>query len=236
MFSIKEYDIPVPAICASIIGKNPKTMKTGLKKAINQSADLAELRLDKLEELSNWQDLLKMDIPIIATNRAKREGGYFKGSESERIEILFDAIDYGASCIDIEFSTPDDKRKKIIEAAEKKNVGVIFSYHDFDKVSPVNELLDRAGKMSDSGCNFVKIVGFSNDFQESLEMLKFLIEFKEKTDFPTIAFAMGEKGEFTRFTAPLLGSSITYTSVEKKTAPGQLGTSTVRKILDKYRY
>ncbi len=56
-----------------------------------------------------------------------------------------------------------------------------------------------------------------------------------KNNGEIIAFAMGEKGEFTRVTAPLVGSPITYASIEIETAPGQLNLSTVKEILEKYR-
>ena len=48
----------------------------------------------------------------------------------------------------------------------------------------------------------------------------------------TIAIAMGKLGSYTRVVAPLLGSPITYASLEGEIAPGQLEIKTTREILD----
>ena len=77
--------------CVSIGEKNPKKIKTILKKALSKS-DFAEIRFDYLK---------KSDIPIVLENskkslsrcvctlRPKSEGGLFVGNESERKSILY---------------------------------------------------------------------------------------------------------------------------------------------------
>jgi len=228
-------ELSTPLICASVIDVDMDSLNSGLEKASKLGADILEIRVDKLEGFPDWGNFLFDEKPVIVTNRSKEEGGYFKGGEEERVEVLLDAINFGVSCVDIEFSTSEELRNKVMKEALKNNVSVIASYHDFEGVPPREKLVDKAVRMSNSGCDFVKIVGFSNDLQESIDILKFLIRSQRDLRTPLIAFAMGEKGKLTRYTAPLLGSPIVYASVVKKAAPGQLDVSTVREILDKYK-
>lgn len=235
MIQLGEYQIQAPAVCVSIIGDDLKSMEKNLEKALNQGADLVELRLDKLKDTSGWKNLIQEEIPTIVTVRSNEEGGYFEGKEEDRIGILLDAIDSEASCVDIELSTSKEKIKEVATEAESKNTSLILSFHNFKEVPPRQELIDKAEQMDETGCDFAKLIGFANDPQDSLKMLDFLIQVSEKIETPVISFAMGEKGEFTRIAAPLLGSPITYASVEEKAAPGQMDLEVVRQILEKFQ-
>ncbi|KXA93278.1 hypothetical protein AKJ64_01020 [candidate division MSBL1 archaeon SCGC-AAA259E17] len=213
------------------MGRKLDSMENILEKSIEEGADLIELRLDKLEETVGWEKLLREDVPTIVTNRTDKEGGHFQGSENERVRILLDAIASGASCVDIELSTPEERRNEILEAAEDRGTSVIISFHDFQGVPPKQDLMRKTESMIEAGCDFAKIVCFANDAQEALEMLDFLILASEKIETPVISFAMGEEGEFTRIAAPLLGSPITYAPAGENTAPGQMDISTTKNLL-----
>ena len=71
---------------------------------IDKGADILEFRIDALKN-PNIDEIKKtikeINFPMIATNRINTEGGSFKGSEEERVNILFeccDLVDY----VDIE--------------------------------------------------------------------------------------------------------------------------------------
>lgn len=230
-----KHKLESPAICAAIIGEDIASMEEDLKRALEKGPDLIELRLDKLKDTSDWTELLREEVPMIVTNRKKDEGGFFEGSEEERIEILYEAIDRGAPCIDIELSTLKNKRDELIEKATKEGTSVITSFHDFNKVPPVENLMEKTREMFESGCDIGKIIGFARDKEDSLRILEFLIRASRKTRVPVISFAMGEAGEFTRITTPLLGSPVTYASIGEKTAPGQLSLENEKKILEKFK-
>mgnify|MGYP002338713533 CR=1 FL=1 len=235
MFRVGRYEISEPATCCSIIGKSKEKIRKTGKKAVRENAELLEIRLDKMEDFSNINSLFDFEIPTIATNRAKREGGHFEGDEEERIEILSKCIDGGASCIDIELSTKDELIEKITQKARDNNCSVILSYHDFEKVPSIENLRKTVGEMEKYDHDFKKIIGYSNSSEESVNILDFLIISMGETENNIITFAMGEKGSFTRVTAPVLGSPFTYASMKEKTAPGQLKFSTVKDILYKYK-
>lgn len=233
MFRIGRYEISEPAICCSIIGKK-EDIREESAKAVEKSADLLEIRLDKMKDFSDIKPLFDLDIPTIATNRTKEEGGHFEGDEKERIEILSKCIEEGASCIDIELSTENELTKEITKKARENDSSIILSHHDFEKVPSIENLQKKVKEMEKYEHDFKKIIGYSNSREESVNILEFLI-LENSKNRDLITFAMGEKGSFTRITAPVLGSPFTYASMKEKTAPGQLGFSTVKDILDMYK-
>ena len=68
------------------------------------TADIVEHRLDFMNRIESLDEIYKTSkVPIIATCRSIENGGRFSGSEEQRIEFLLEAIQAGASKVDIEF-------------------------------------------------------------------------------------------------------------------------------------
>lgn len=222
-----------PAVCGAVMGKDVAEMRSGVSRAVKQGADLIELRIDSLQKSEGWEKLIRDDMPTIFTNRAKREGGAFKGSEEKRIDLILDAVRCGVSCVDIELSTPEKLRDRVISKAKRSGVTVLMSYHNFSATPSVEDLIDIARKMAKAGGGIVKVVTFAKNLADSMRLLDFLIDVQDEVAVPVIALAMGEAGRLTRLTAPLLGSPITYANVGEPTAPGQLGVAETKKLLRK---
>lgn len=222
-----------PAVCGAVTGKDVDEMRKAVSLAAKQGADLVELRMDSLQDREGWEKLLRKDLPIIFTNRSKREGGSFRGSEEKRTDIILDAIEQGVSCVDIELSTPEKLRNRVVSRAKKSGVSVLMSCHDFSKTPSVGKMAGFARKMAGAGCDLAKVVTFSKSSMDSLRVLDFLVQVQDEVAVPVIAFAMGDAGKITRIAAPLLGSPIAYASVGKPTAPGQLEVAETKRLLRK---
>jgi len=227
-----KHRVRPPAICAAVMAEGIDVMEARVNSAIEQGADVIELRLDGLRELEGWQGLLRDDVPMIVTNRAEREGGHFKGGERERIGPLVEAIELGAACVDIELSTPRQELEEVLRAAREGETSVLLSYHNFDGVPARGDLFERAKRMERVGCDIAKLACFAKRPEEAIEMLNFLVRARDALGVPVIAFAMGEAGKFTRILAPLLGSPLMYAEVGKATAPGQLSLVEMRRLMD----
>ena len=106
---------------------------------------IIELRLDLIDGFDLPMLLKEAGKPCIVTNRCKKDGGQFAGTEEERVEILRRAIELGADYIDIETSTPGPLLKSILE--NKGGVKVILSHHDFtrtpDDLIPLYDLMNQ---------------------------------------------------------------------------------------------
>lgn len=226
--------IKTPAICAAVIGEDVSVMTAGVAKAIEQKADIIEIRLDGLRKLDDWEKLLKTDVPLILTNRAEREGGRFKGEERTRVNHLLKGLAEGVSCIDIELSTSQPLLDEVVKAAKKRGTSLLLTHHDFNATPSIDTLTDIAKQMTDAGCDIAKIVTFAKTPRDVLTVLDFLTQVPNSVAVPVIAFAMGKAGRISRIAAPLFGSPIVYAAAAEATAPGQFDIETVKRLLREF--
>lgn len=188
-------------------------------------ADLLELRLDLMEDdsLSILERVKKVArVPIIATVRWQAEGGEFKGSEGERLELLTRASAF-ADYIDVELRS--GLLGTLLKAVDRP---IIASYHDFSRTPPPEELRAILEEMESSGAKMAKIAATPHSLQDNLEMLQLLLE----ADMPLCVIAMGRLGRHLRAVAPLYGSVLTYGYVSQPTAPGQMSIFQLRQVLE----
>lgn len=230
-FKLGKHELRTPAICGAVIGQNIETMRASVARAIDQGADLIELRIDGLHDSTGWEKLLPVKVPVILTNRPEREGGGFKGDENKRVEVLLQSIARGVSCIDIEFSTPEPLRERVMSQAKKSGIAVLMSHHDFSLTPSIEVLTDMAKRLVGAGCDLAKIVTFAGDRKDALRILDFLAQVQDEVAVPLIAFAMGDAGRITRIAAPVFGSPIVYAAAGEATAPGQFDVATMKRLL-----
>ncbi len=116
-------------ICIPIVASTEEDALLSLKRA-EEISDLVELRLDLLPRKA-WLLLLKEKRkPCIVTLRSERQGGCFKGEETERIQLLEESLVFQPTFIDTEWDTPPP----LIERLKKRKgeeTSLILSYHDF---------------------------------------------------------------------------------------------------------
>ena len=227
-----KHEVRTPAVCGAVIGQDIETMRASVAGAIDQGADLIELRIDGLHDSAGWEKLLPVKVPVILTNRPEREGGGFRGDENKRIEVLLQGIAQGVSCVDIELSTPEPLRERVVSQAKKSGVAVLMTHHDFSLTPSIEVMIDIAKRLAGAGCDLAKIVTFAEGTEDVLRMLDFLAQVQNEVAVPIIAFAMGDAGKITRIAAPMFGSPIVYAAAGKATAPGQLDVVTTKRLLD----
>ena len=191
---------------------------------IDKGADVLEFRIDGLEnpDVSKIKNTInEINFPMIATNRINSEGGFFKGSEEERFNILYeccDLVDY----IDIELQSNDEYINKIHETGVK----TIVSYHDFEKTPDLNEItyiVEKEQKLGD----IAKVAFMPQNLEDTLTILAVLSHCKD-----TIAISMGDLGSYTRVMASKFDSPITFAAGRDVTAPGQIDIETMKALLN----
>lgn len=217
--------ISKPLICVPVFEKDRDRVLKIANMAIENGADLIELRIDALID-PDPQEIIhlieELNFPLIATNRMREEGGYFMGSELDRTEILVQIADH-ADYVDIELQTEQKLRAKVIGAAKS----TIISFHDFSRTPHFHELLEIVKKEKELG-NIAKFAVMPQNTQDTLNVLKVVNQVDN-----TIGIAMGELGKYTRVVAPILGSPITFASVTGEIAPGQLNLNDTKDIINK---
>lgn len=191
---------------------------------IEKGADVLEFRIDALKnpDIGEIKSTIKeIDFPMIATNRIQSEGGSFKGSEDERINILYECaglVDY----VDIELQCDDDYINKIHDTGTK----TIVSYHDFEKTPDLNEIMYIVDKEHELG-DIAKVAFMPQDLEDTLTILAVLSHCED-----TIAISMGDLGSYTRVMASKFDSPITFAAGTDVTAPGQIDIETMKALLN----
>jgi len=198
-------------------------------------ADCLELRIDQIKDC-NLEQLMnekQTGTQILVTNRRRDEGGGFPGTERERIELLKDAVALGADYVDIEARTKKPLLRELATQIEKhgRRTRWIISYHDLQRTPAEGALKKRFDACSRTGADIVKICTYAREMDDNLRVLG-LIPYARKKGRAIIALCMGEKGRISRVMAPLLGSYLSYASLDKgaESAPGQLTIGEMKQI------
>jgi len=198
-------------ICVPITASSNDRAKADLREAA-LVGDLAELRIDFLSEPPRLAYLLEgRPCPVIVTNRPARQGGFFTGSEPERVAFLKEAVQLGAEYVDIEYDA-------VGRLGDKLATQVIVSYHDFERTP--TDLRRIAQMLLGAGGDIIKIATYATDVTDIFR----LCQFSHDIGVPAILVGMGTKGVATRILARKFAGYLTYAALRKDegSAPGQL--------------
>jgi 3-dehydroquinate dehydratase/shikimate dehydrogenase len=189
-------------------------------RAAAEVADVVELRLDLMESFDLPRLLAGRPCPVVVTCRAAREGGRWQGTESERLDVLRQAIHLGAEYVDVEADA-------IHEIRDRGQSRQIASTHDFSAMPA--DLPGLWRRLAETGADVVKIVGMARDARDVVPVMQVLA----KADRPTIAIAMGPAGLATRVLALRRERCLlTFCALETGggTAPGQIGAHEMAEV------
>ena len=211
--------------CATLACDSPDTLLAELKKALAVS-EYAELRLDFLEPrdvlaaLDSCRDHLGR---CVCTLRPESEGGRFRGTESERRDLLREIAGYGPYRLDVEYDAIREDRSL---AAGLEGAALLVSWHDFVGTPDADALARRLDDMSHHS-KHVKIVTTA---QTAADPSRILSLYGMAGEVDLIAFCMGELGKISRLVCLYLGAPYTYVSLGRPVAPGQYSLEEIRSL------
>ncbi|MDJ0651735.1 MAG: shikimate dehydrogenase [Simkaniaceae bacterium] len=184
--------------------------------------DAVEFRLDLMEEV-DFLHLSKLKacskLPIIFTLRKQSQGGRFLGSEAEREAKLLELLTLKPDYVDLEYDA------NFFDKIDPE-VQVISSYHNLEKTPDNLEKILQ--KMMDTPAAIYKLATMAHSSLDALRMLLFVKKRKSVAGMCTGAF-----GEITRILAPVVGSPLAYTFLDKETMPGQIS---IYELINTYHY
>ncbi|MBS0604179.1 MAG: shikimate dehydrogenase [Verrucomicrobia bacterium] len=208
-------------------------------KAAEQLAMLArpyvdgiELRLDSFAhiDIAELQAFLRTcSHPVMFTVRRSDQGGEYKGTEQQRLDLLESLCPLGPAYLDLEYDVPLDFRKRLFETYPR--ILFLSSYHDFSGMP--EDLTAVYDKVKTPYAHIFKLAVMAKTSNDSLKMLAF-VESRSKSE-KIIGICMGEEGKPSRILAPVVGNHLTYATIAStaSTAPGQL---TAKDLQDIYRF
>lgn len=220
------------------------TADLSVEPAARDHADAIEFRMDlagdPLSALADYDG----ELPILATNRAKHEGGEAGGTdpngpaEAARFDEIVEAIDVPAvEAVDLELGcirTGDAGH--VVDAAENAGVSVVASVHNFvetPSTDQLTEVLARAASAGDVG----KLAVTATDRSDVLRLLSATDQLDRQGE-RVATMAMGAAGRHSRALSPLYGSKIGYAPVDPAdaTAPGQYDLETLADLVSTLQY
>jgi 3-dehydroquinate dehydratase type I len=209
-----------PRICAAIT-----TGDLAPVRQVEPLVDMYEVRIDLIGE--GWTELVPhLGKPWIACNRTTAEGGQWQGSEARRIEKLLQAVELGASIVDVELST---RNLGNIVKVIRRRASCLLSYHDLEKTPSFATMKRTVQQQAKAGADICKVVTTARSFEDNVKVLRLIAEFP---DARVVSFAMGVLGAPSRVLCPLVGGDFTYASVEKgkESAPGQVTVEELKSV------
>jgi 3-dehydroquinate dehydratase type I len=223
-------DMARPRICVVITTLDSERAAKAVQKVLPLEPDLIEIRLDYMEDVGEMTRIRETtDLPLIATNRIREQGGLWEGPETSRIEALVSACEAGFEYVDLELTTGSIER--IGDEAKALGAKLVVSHHDFDVTPGISELDRIMRRELDAGADICKIVGMARDHGEGLTYMRFILE---NPNVNLVSFGMGEAGVMSRIFSPIFGGAYTYasTGAGEESAPGQLTISELRSIYE----
>lgn len=207
------------------------TADLGDEPAAREHADAIEFRMDLADEPLAALEDYDGELPILATNRARWEGG--EAGDDGRLEALADATALdGVDAIDVELEAIlADDADELLETARDRDVSIVASAHDFEGTPPRTEMvrtLTEAGKYAD----VAKLAVTAESTADTLALLSATEQLTAHGD-AVATMAMGDVGSHTRAVAPVYGSKIGYAPVDPAdaTAPGQYDLATLAELV-----
>ena len=214
---------PAPVEVVQEDGETKSVMAPESEWAINDASSLdAEASIQKLKE--------SIGIPVIFTNRPAREGGFFPGTEEERIEVLKQAVASKVSWIDLETSIEEAEFNALNKSAKKAGCKVIHSSHDING-TPNSEDIAAYVRERSEGSDMVKFCSTAHSHLDALQIVDAAIDLKgEGHDYSLMAINSG--GDWARIHAPVLGVSMVYATLSMEHRISDKGLINVRDLRD----
>ncbi len=231
----------VPKICVPIAEEKREDILNMAKKARKSPADIVEWRVDFYEDALEFDAVIKTaemikdvlaDTPLLATFRTRPEGGKKEiGRGGYECLLKGLAASGHVDMIDVEACRLDGDPPLIGELG--RSAAIVGSYHDFLKTPSVEEMLKKFEHMDKCGADILKIAVMPKERRDVARLMEASViasdMFKKKA---VVAISMSGLGLVSRIAAQSIGSAITFASLGRQSAPGQIDASVLKSVLD----
>lgn len=221
------------AICVPLVGHTKEEILQELSLLKEKAIDIVEWRMDMFAHVNKMEAVLELlndirhhikDRVLLATFRTIQEGGEYPFTQTEYCSLYHRVLASGfVDMIDVELFIGDDIVKELLEKAHQNNVLVILSNHDFHQTPSQEEIVSRLRRMQEMNGDVCKIALMPTCKQDVVSLLQATVTMKETyADRPIVTMSMTQDGVVSRIFGDVFGSAITFASLQKASAPGQI--------------
>ena len=204
----------VTGIVADDVAQLTLAKERGLS-AVEVRADLLlKAGLSQPAVVDAVREVRALGLDCLFTVRHPSHGGFFHGSESDRVAFNREALAAGAQVVDAEWGT-EAAATLLAEGAP-----VLLSHHDSQGMPDGRELAELTSAMQAAEPVGMKVVPTAATLGDAARMLAW-VEARRAGE-TRIGFAMGGAGACSRIFTMAFGAPITYASFGDSVAPGQV--------------
>lgn len=237
-----EFGTGMPKICVPIVGKTKTEILEQAKDIVHKRPDCIELRIDWFEKAMDIPKVLEVlealrevigNIVLLFTFRTKQEGGEQTIAVKEYQMLCENVFRSGyIDLIDVETFMQEGLLSSICQIAHSNGVYVVASNHDFARTPEEEEIVKRLQYMDEQGADMLKIAVMPQQERDVLTLLSATLRYHENGgQKPIITMSMKDMGIISRLAGECFGSALTFATVGKTSAPGQIPIEQARQIL-----
>lgn len=235
----------IPKICVPITDTNLEELKESIKAIKKAPFDFIEWRADFYKDIENLEVRTQamtflreqlLDAPILFTARTSVEGGKLEISTEDYIELSRSVIDSSLiDLLDVELSRGDDTMTVLCEAAHQTKVKIVGSIHDNASTPSKDRIVYHLCQMQQLGADIAKFAVTPQSARDVLTLLDASLAMREEhAETPIITMSMGKQGIVSRVCGSIFGSSVTFGTAGKASAPGQLPAELLSSFLKSF--
>ena len=222
-----------PKVCVPIVESHDEAILNKLKEFNELEVDMIELRIDFYENI-HQEDALRIQKPVILTIRTAAEGGEVEIDPKDYFNVYKLAVEANAFDIyDVELALGTNMAIELRTLIHDAGKYMLMSSHNFDRTPEVDSLMQKFRSMDSLEADIMKVAVMPEDYQDLLNLLSFTVQAKhEYAQKPIVTMSMSSIGLTSRLVGEQFGSAITFASVGKASAPGQIDYQELNQMLD----
>lgn len=232
-----------PLICAPMVGATRAAVLAEAQAALASRADIVEWRVDHFAGIADTGKVIDTgralraalgELPMLFTRRSAAEGGKAVPiTEKQAAGLYFEVCAAGfAQLADFEMSSAAENLKAVREATRRHGVGLVCSYHDFEKTESKARLLEHFLRAAELGGDVAKVSVMAREPGDALTLLDATLEASRSTSLPLIGISMGPHGAPSRILGFAYGSALTFGVAGAASAPGQMPIGELRAAIE----
>lgn len=237
-----EIGTGMPKICVPIVEKTREEIWQVAKEICQTPADMVEWRADWFEQVDDIEAVSEVlcelrsileERPLLFTIRTKNEGGECEISFQRYKELLLQVAQTKlVDMIDVEVYM-HEQVPEFVQELKDTGIVIIGSNHDFEKTPQKREMMQTLGYMQYIGADISKLAVMPQNKQDVLALLSATENMLTTYESgPVITMSMSSVGNISRVAGETFGSCVTFGSLEKASAPGQINVWDLKKVLE----
>lgn len=237
----KTFETGKTNIAVPVTGTTQSEIINQATRALKYQPDVLEWRIDYYQSILDHCDYLEIvkqlrpllkETVLLTTFRTSHEGGVSQMTDTDYFAIYRWIVENNLTdMLDIELNRDKRSVDTLISLAHHQNMPIILSNHNFQTTPSATDIFKTLNTMQKRNADIGKIAVMPRSTADVLTLLNATEKANRELQIPLITMSMGDLGKISRISGPLLGSTLSFATVDKASAPGQLTVMAVRQIL-----